>query len=72
MMLIKIDIIQNIINMKGDWSNGPGHFTQMILKDTKEVGFGKFRDRSRPTYIVGNYYPVGNIIFYFRNNVLMP
>ena len=59
-------------NYNGDWSSGTGHFTQMVWKDTKEVGFGKYKDRSGQTYVVANYYPAGNVIGYFKSNVLRP
>ena len=42
------------------------------MKDTKEVGFGKYKDRSGQTYVVANYYPAGNVIGYFKSNVLRP
>lgn len=59
-------------NYNGDWCSGSGHFTQIVWKGTKEVGFGKYKGRSGETYVVANYYPAGNIIGCFRNNVLRP
>ena len=59
-------------NYKGDWSSGTGHFTQIVWKDTKEVGFGKYKDRRGQTYVVANYYPAGNVIGNFKRNVLRP
>lgn len=57
-------------NFNGDWQSGCGHFTQMIWKDTKEVGFGKYKDKKGKIYIVANYYPAGNFLGFFKYNVL--
>ncbi len=38
-------------NYNGDWKSGTGHFTQMVWKGTKEVGFGKFKDKSGRIYV---------------------
>ena len=56
----------------GDWKSGTGHFTQMIWKGTKEVGFGRSKNSKGQYYIVGNYYPAGNLIGLFKRNVLRP
>ena len=45
-----------------------GHFTQVIWKDTKEIGVGV--TCSNRCYVVANYYPAGNIIGEFGENVL--
>ena len=49
-----------------------GHFTQIIWKDTKEVGFGFAKSSNGVYYGVGNYFPAGNIDTKeeFINNVL--
>ena len=57
-------------NYNGDWQSGCGHFTQMIWKDTKEVGFGKWKDKGGKIYVVANYYPAGNVVGFFKYNVL--
>lgn len=49
-----------------------GHFTQMVWKNTKEVGFGVSKGRSGRIVIVANYYPAGNVIGQFLDNVLCP
>ena len=59
-------------NFNGDWQGGCGHFTQMVWKDTKEVGFGKCRDKGGNIYVVANYYPAGNVLGYFKYNVSRP
>ena len=60
----------NKYNFNGDWQSGCGHFTQMIWKDTKEVGFGKWKDKSGQIYVVANYFPAGNFLGCFKENVL--
>ena len=57
-------------NFNGDWQSGCGHFTQLVWKDTKEVGFGKWKDKNGKTYVVANYFPAGNYMGTFKYNVL--
>ena len=59
-------------NYSGDYSDGTGHFTQVVWKDTKEVGFGKSKGQNGKIFVVANYYPAGNVIGYFKPNVLRP
>ncbi|XKL65869.1 hypothetical protein PGB90_009289 [Kerria lacca] len=49
-----------------------GHFTQMVWKNTKQVGFGMAKGRSGKVVIVANYLPAGNIIGQFIENVIHP
>ena len=46
------------------------NFTQLIWKDTKEVGFGFSNDKKGNFYVVANYFPCGNIEGQYQNNVL--
>ncbi|XP_039630178.1 uncharacterized protein LOC120542095 isoform X1 [Polypterus senegalus] len=48
-----------------------GHFTQVVWKDSKEVGVGKATD-GKTIYVVGQYKPAGNISNdgFFQKNVL--
>ena len=48
---------------------GTGHFTQIVWKDTREVGFGYAQARDGYYYGVANYYPAGNYIGEFEENV---
>ena len=52
------------------FASGTGHFTQVVWKDTKEVGFAYAQSRSGNYYGVANYYPAGNFMGEFRQNVL--
>ena len=49
-----------------------GHFTQVVWEGTKEVGFGfaTYQDGEyNKLVVVGNYYPAGNIMKQFEDNV---
>ena len=46
-----------------------GHFTQLIWKETKEVGFG-YKKIYGKMYFIAIYYPAGNILNQFKYNVL--
>ena len=46
------------------------NFTQLIWKNTKEVGFGYSIDKKGNFYAVANYFPCGNIKGQYQNNVL--
>lgn len=52
----------------GQFSTGTGHFTQMVWKESTSVGCA-VRDCSGREYLVCEYYPRGNIIGYFTENV---
>lgn len=47
-----------------------GHFTQVIWKETEEAGFGVAISKSGNYYAVGNYFPGGNMMGAFPENVL--
>lgn len=49
-----------------------GHFTQIIWKDTKELGVGSAKSKSGKLYVVANYFPPGNYNGQFSKNVLPP
>lgn len=52
------------------FSGNTGHFTQVVWKDSKEVGFGLATDGKRVYFLVAQYSPAGNITnpgFYERN-----
>ena len=56
----------------GVFSTDTAHFTQLVWKSTKEVGFGKTIDQNGKSYVVANYFPCGNTIGTFDFNVLRP
>ena len=50
------------------FQKGTGHFTQMIWKNTEEIGIG-FEKNDDKMYVVAYYYPAGNIFNEFESNV---
>ena len=46
-----------------------GHFTQLVWKSTKYVGFGCSNNSQGKIYFVANYYPAGNTFNEFKENV---
>lgn len=49
-----------------------GHFTQVVWKDSKEIGCGVAKSRRGGTYVVCNYNPPGNYQGRFPTNVTKP
>jgi uncharacterized protein YkwD len=46
-----------------------GHFTQVVWKDTEYMGIGYAKSNNGTFYVVANYYPPGNVMGYFDQNV---
>ncbi|OCT65187.1 Golgi-associated plant pathogenesis-related protein 1 [Xenopus laevis] len=57
---------------KPDFKPETGHFTQVVWKNSKELGVGVATDNKGTFYVVGRYSPAGNVIGQFKNNVLRP
>ena len=53
------------------FKNGTGHFTQVVWKESKQVGFGYAQSSDGGYFGVANYFPAGNMNTpeYFRENV---
>jgi uncharacterized protein YkwD len=51
------------------FSDGAGHFTQLVWKGSREVGFGYAQASDGYYYGVANYYPAGNYLGEFEDNV---
>lgn len=49
-----------------------GHFTQIIWRDTKELGVGSAKSKSGKLYVVANYHPPGNFSGQFSKKVPPP
>ncbi|KAM9324102.1 uncharacterized protein PAF06_000100 [Gastrophryne carolinensis] len=66
--------IKNYNFSKPGFSSNTGHFTQVVWRDSKEVGFGVATDGKRVYFLVAQYSPSGNITNqgYFERNVLPP
>lgn len=56
-------------NFRKDYQHGTGHFTQIIWKSTTDVGFGTASNKDGEYYVVGYYYPAGNFMGQFHENV---
>jgi hypothetical protein len=50
------------------YQSGTGHFTQIVWKNSKEVGFAQAQGSSM-NYAVAMYYPAGNFLGEFDKNV---
>lgn len=48
-----------------------GHFTQVVWRDTEEMGVA-FAKHGNKLYVVANYYPPGNYQGRFNENVPPP
>ena len=46
----------------------PGHFTQVVWKDSKKLGIAYASGKSG-TYVVANYDPAGNFLGQYPENV---
>ncbi|EDO49462.1 predicted protein, partial [Nematostella vectensis] len=56
----------------GGGGSGTGHFTQVVWKESTELGFGSAsaeEDKMKCTYYVGRYKKAGNMIGDFDKNV---
>ena len=60
---------KNNYDQKSDkYQKNSNHFTQMIWKGTKEIGFG-YKMIKGTSYAVVNYYPPGNTFLEYKDNV---
>lgn len=46
-----------------------GHFTQVVWRDSRELGVGMAKNRTGQIFVVANYDPPGNFIGSFAENV---
>ncbi|XP_017040994.1 Golgi-associated plant pathogenesis-related protein 1-like [Drosophila ficusphila] len=49
-----------------------GHFTAMVWKKAKKMGFGQAKDEKGSFYVVARYSPQGNVEGEFKENVPKP
>ena len=46
-----------------------GHFTQVVWIGSREFGVGKAKSNNGAQYVVGRYFPAGNFVGQFPENV---
>lgn len=51
------------------FSSDTGHFTQLVWVGTEEFGMGMAVARDGRNIVVGKYFPSGNIVGQFKENV---
>ena len=51
------------------FSSGTGHFTQVIWVGSQEVGVAKASNANGTQFVVARYYPAGNVLGRFPENV---
>ena len=51
------------------YQNDAAHFTQMVWKETRQIGFGYSKLKKGKSYFLALYSPPGNELFQFKNNV---
>ncbi|XP_071801939.1 uncharacterized protein [Asterias amurensis] len=49
--------------------SGTGHFSQVVWKDSKEMGIGKAETKDGKIFVVANYKPPGNMMSMYNENV---
>lgn len=53
-----------------DFSSSTGHFTQVVWKETEQLGVGiSLTKDGKSVYVVAQYFPPGNILGDFETNV---
>jgi len=57
---------------EAQWNPNAGHFSQVVWNGSTEVGLGKSKTKDGGCIVVANYYPAGNIIGKFKENVSPP
>eukprot|EP00795_Rhopilema_esculentum_P014681 gene14681-5774_t len=63
------DEIKDYNFSKPGFSSGTGHFTQVVWVDSIELGVGKATAPNGMQFVVARYYPPGNILGRFPDNV---
>ena len=54
---------------KPGFKSGIGHFTQVVWKETKELGIAKAKGDDGKIFVVARYHPAGNYMNQFQDNV---
>lgn len=46
-----------------------GHFSQVVWKGSEDIGVGKAKTKDGAIIVVCNYFPAGNVVGSYRENV---
>lgn len=57
---------------KAQFAPATGHFTQLVWRGSQSLGIGVATSRTGGTFVVANYYPPGNYLGQFMENVPRP
>ncbi|KAJ7336543.1 hypothetical protein OS493_011753 [Desmophyllum pertusum] len=55
---------------RGGHQGGTGHFTQVVWKNSKELGMARAKSANGSVYVVARYRPAGNDLNAFNGNIL--
>ncbi|RDD40428.1 Golgi-associated plant pathogenesis-related protein 1 [Trichoplax sp. H2] len=66
------DEIKDYNFRRATFTPGTGHFTQVVWRETTEVGVAMAKGKNNYTVVVANYKPAGNMMGKFKENVLPP
>ena len=64
--------IKNYNFNRGTFTPGTGHFTQVVWRESTELGVAIAEGKNNYTVVVANYKPAGNMMGKFKENVLPP
>lgn len=66
------DEIKDYNFSRATFASGTGHFTQVVWRETTELGIAVAKGKNNYTVVVANYKPAGNMMGKFKENVLPP
>ncbi len=49
--------------------SGTGHFSQVVWRDSTDMGIGKAESKDGKIFVVANYKPAGNMMSRYKENV---
>lgn len=63
------DGVRNYKFHRPGFQSDAGHFTQIVWKNTSEIGVGKAKTPDGKVFVVARYKPAGNVVNRFEQNV---